>query len=404
MDQFEVTRPGSEGKGRKSPEESRLDSLLSLPDPLLTASLQEQEGDLRRRRWLWRLPVALLLALALVFTSSTWDSPALFGAEDPASSENARADALVFLEQAQRLAYENQWEKAHTLFLWAVRLAPDLPDVWAGLAMEHYNRYQIGDAEQAARRCLALDSGHPTALQILGWIHLGLGETRKAEELWAKPGLERDLAQLYLRDGRFDEAKRLLAPLLRAEPDDEELRRLEAAASSRSLDPTLKAHLGIRPTSRSRWTALGWRLHTAQQYEEAVPAFERALTEDPGDMIALNGMGHTLLELRRAHEARVYFERALKIAPENPVAWGGLGSALKAEGKVDEAIQVWEAMSQLYPGPNRGTKGLAWTYYERGDYRRAARYLAMLVKRYPNDERLVQALNISVQKIDESSP
>lgn len=404
MNRFEVTRPGSGGKGRKSPEEFRLDSLLSLPDPLLTASLQEQEGDLRRRRWLWRLPVALLFVLALVFTSSTWDSPALFGTEDPASSESARADALVFLEQAQRLAYENQWEKAHPLFRWSVKLAPDLPEVWAGLAMERYNRYQIDEAEQAARRCLVLDPGNPAALRILGWIHLGLGETRKAEMLWAKPGLERDLAELYLRESRFDEAGRLLAPLLQAAPENEELRRLEAAARSRSLDPGLKARLGIHPTSRSRWTALGWSLHTSQRYEEAVPAFERALAEAPGDVTALNGLGHTLLELRRAHEARVYFERSLQLFPENPVAMNGLGSALKAEGKVDEAIRVWEAMSRLYPGPNRGTRGLAWTYYERGDYRRAARYLAMLVKRYPNDEKLVQALNVSVQKIEESAP
>lgn len=406
MDRFEITRPGSQGKGSKSSEESRLDGLLSRPDPLLTASLQEQEGDLRRRRWLWRVPVFLFLVLALAFTSSTWDSPALFGAEDPASSESDRADALVFMEQAQRLARENQWDKAHTFYRWAVKLAPDLPDAWVGLATERYNRYQIEEAERAVRRCLSLDPGNRTALRLLGRIQLGRGETRKAEELWAaKPGLERNLAELYLLEGRFDEANRLLAPLLRASPENEELRSLTAAASSRSLDPTLRARIQPHPTSRSRWTALGWQQHSAQHYGEAVSAFERALAEDPRDATALNGMGHTLLELRRAHEARVYFERSLEVFPANPVALNGLGSALKSQGKVDEAIEVWEEMSRLYPGPHRGTKGLAWTYYERGDYRRAARYLAMLVKRYPNDEEIVRALNISVQRIeDEPEP
>lgn len=404
MDRFETTRPGSRGKGGKPSEESRLDGLLSRPDPLLTASLQEQEGDLRRRRWLWRVPVLLFLVLALAFTSSTWDSPALFGAGQPAASESARADALVFVEQAQRLATENQWDKAHTLYRWAVKIAPDLPEAWAGLARERYNRYQIDEAQRAARRCLALDPGNRDALRTLGRIHFGLGETRKTEELWAKPGLEKELAELYLLQGRFDEAKRLLPPLLREAPDDERLRELEAAAGSRSLSPSLEARLQIRPTSRSRWTALGWQQHSARRYDEATAAFEHALAEDPRDAIALNGMGHTLLELRRGHEARVYFERSLEVLPGDPVALNGLGSALKLEGKVDEAIRVWEEMSRLYPGPHRGTQGLAWTYYERGDYRRAARYLAMLVKRYPNDERILQALDVSVRKIDEPAP
>lgn len=399
MDRFEITRAGSRGKGRKFPEESRLDGLLS-PDPLLTASLQEQEGNLRRRRWLWRVPVFLLLVLALFFTSSTWDSPALFGSEDQASSESARADALVFVEQAQRLAYENQWDKADALFRWAVTLAPDLPEVWVGLATERYNRYQIDDAERAARRCLALDPENLDALWLLGRIHLSLGETRKAEELWAKPGLERDLAKLYLLQGRFDEAKRLLTPLQRAAPEDEELRSLTAAAGSRSLEPGLRARLKVPPASRSRWTALGWRLHTAMRYEEGISAFERALAEAPGDTAALNGMGHTLLELRRAREARTYFDRSLRVAPDNAVALSGLGGSYKAEGRVDEAIEVWETMCRLYPGPHRGKKGLAWIYYERGDYRRAAKYLAELVERYPDDPKIVQALNISIQKLE----
>jgi tetratricopeptide (TPR) repeat protein len=402
LDRFEITRPGSRGKGRSPSEESRLDGLLSRPDPLLTASLKEQEGDLRRRR-LWRVPVLLVFTLALVFTSSTWNSPSLLHPPATGSSERARADALVFVEEARRLAYENQWEKAHTFFRWAVTLAPDLPEVWAGLASERYNRYQIDEAEQAARRCLALDPENSDALRILGWIHLGLGEARKAEELWAKPGFERDLAEIYLLQGRFDEANRLLAPLLRAAPEDEELRSLTTAANSRSLDPDLRARLEFTPATRSRWTALGWRLHGVKRLEEGISAFERALAESPRDVTALNGLGHTLLELRRARDARVYFERSLEILPGNPVALNGLGSSLKAEGKVDEAIRVWETMSRIYPGPNRGTKGLAWTYYERGDYRRAAHYLALLVERYPHDEKIIQALNVSIRKLDAQS-
>lgn len=398
MDRFEITRPGSKGKRGPSREESRLDGLLSRPDPILTASLREQESDLRRQR-LWRVPVLLLLALALVFTSSTWVTPARLP-HDYRSSESARAEAVLLVEQAQKLAYEGEWAKAHTLFSRAVALAPDLPDPWAEMAVVVWHRYQIEEAETAARRALALDPENLTALELLGEIHLGLGEKRKAERLFSKPGLEANLATLYLLEGRFAEAERLLGPLSRKEPESGRLRRMAEAASSRSLPPELRAYLTVPPMSRSRWTALAWRMRQAGQYEEAVPAFEHALAESPKDVAALNGMGHTLLELRRAREAQGFFERSLRVAPDNPVALSGLGDAYKAEGRVDEAVQVWESMCRIHPGPHSGTKGLAWIYYERGDYRKAARYLAQLVRRYPNDEKIIQALNISIQKLE----
>jgi tetratricopeptide (TPR) repeat protein len=410
VDRFEITWPGSKGKGKgaSSPEESRLDGLLCRPDPLLTASLREEESHRRRQR-LWRVPVFLLLALAIVFTSSTWVSPARLP-HGYRSSGSARAEAALLVEQAQKLAYAGEWDKAHTLFSRAVTLAPDLPEPWAEMAVEVWHRYQIEEAETTARRALALDPANLTALELLGEIHLGLGENRKAEKLFSKPGLEANLATLYLLEGRFAEAERLLGPLSRKEPENSQLRRMAEAASSRSLSPELRARLAVSPMSRSQWTALAWRMRWAKQYEEAVSAFERALAESPEDVAAINGMGHSLLELRRAREAEGYFERSLRVAPDNPVALAGLGEAYKAEGRVDEAVRVWESMCRIHPGPHRGTKGLAWTYYERGDYRRAALYLAQLVKRYPNDKTIVQALNISVQKLEaegstpESSP
>lgn len=398
MDRFEITRPGSKGKRRASPEESRLDGVLAGLDPLLTASLRKQESALRRRR-LWHVPVLLLLALALVFTSSTWVSEARLP-QDYRSSESARAEAALLVEQAQKLAYEGEWDKAHTLFSRAVALAPDLPEPWAEMAIELWHRYQIEEAETAARRALTLDPANLTALELLGEIHLGLGENRQAEKLWSKPGLEANLATLYLLEGRFAEAERLLGPLSRKKPENGRLRRMAEAASSRSLTPELRAFLTVSPMSRSPWTALAWRMQRAGRYEEAVPVFEHALAESPGDAAAINGMGNTLLELRRAREARGYFERSLRVAPGNPVALAGLGEAYKAEGRVDEAVRVWETMCRIHPGPHRGTKGLAWTYYERGDYRRAARHLAQLVKRYPNDDTILQALNVSIQKLE----
>ena len=56
-------------------------------------------------------------------------------------------------------------------------------------------------------------------------------------------------------------------------------------------------------------------------------------------------------------------------------------------------------MADLYPGVSDGTKGLAWTYYERGDYGQAAVYFAQLATKYPNDAQAITALNVAVEKM-----
>jgi tetratricopeptide (TPR) repeat protein len=111
------------------------------------------------------------------------------------------------------------------------------------------------------------------------------------------------------------------------------------------------------------------------------------------------GIAATLLALDRTQEAKVYFERALSLDADHVRSLNGLARCLKSEGRIGDAIAVWQGMSRRYPGVNYGTPGLAWTYYELGDYNQAAVYLARLVRRYPYDSRVIDALNVAVENI-----
>jgi pentatricopeptide repeat protein len=149
----------------------------------------------------------------------------------------------------------------------------------------------------------------------------------------------------------------------------------------------------------SSWADLGWRLSRRERYGEAATAFRQALYQVPSDVNALSGMGAALLALNRTQEAKVYFERALRLDADHVRSLNGLARCLKNEGRIGEAIEVWQGMSRRYPGVNYGTPGLAWTYYELGDYNQAAVYLARLVRKYPYDSRVVDALNVAVENI-----
>jgi tetratricopeptide (TPR) repeat protein len=212
-------------------------------------------------------------------------------------------------------------------------------------------------------------------------------------------GADAKLAGLYLLQGRFREADVRLRSLNVEGTEEELLFRMARAAKSRHLDPGLRSLLEPEPTGLSEWADLGWRLARQERHEEAAEAFHKAVALVPRDVNALSGLGLSLLALDRTGEARAWFDRALSLDHDHVLSLNGLAQCLKNEGRTGEAIEVWQTMAQLYPGVNYGTPGLAWTYYELQDYPQAAVYLARLVRRYPYDARVVDALNIAVENI-----
>jgi Flp pilus assembly protein TadD len=401
---FQLVRGGGL---RTQKEAEQLDRFLVGTDPILLTSLQDEEQEIRQRsrKWVWGLALAvgLLILIPLLWWSglrlSQLSQGKLAGGRTSPDHEKARQ----LLEGGRQLMAEEREDRddeALQKFQAAVRLAPDMADAWADLGTCQLRNYQSELAEQDYRQALALEPGNQRALHGLGNLYLRRSEPRKAEEIWARGGLDRQLARLYLLQGRFREARARLASLLAQSPDDELLYRMEQAASSQSLSPDLRCLLEPEPTGLSSWAEQGWRLVKEKRYAPASAAFGRALAEVPKDVNAMSGMGVSLLALHRSAEAKPYFEQALAIDKDHVRSLNGLAYCLKDEGRVGEAIALWERLSQLYPYGQYGTpEGLAWTYYEIRDYRQAAVYFARLVKRYPYDTRMLDALNVAVQNI-----
>jgi Flp pilus assembly protein TadD len=400
MRRFQLVRGGGL---RTQKEAEQLDRFLVGTDPVLIASLQseEQEFQQRSRKWARGLAAAVILAtlIPLLWRSGPWlheGRPVHWKASNP---EKAR----LLLEEGRQLLTEEREDRddeALEKFQEAARLAPDMADAWADLATCYQRNYQSELAEKAYRRALAVEPGNQRALLGLGNLYLRRGEHRKAEEIWARAGADQQLARLYLLQGRFREAQARLASLLSQSPDNELLYRMAQAAQSQSLDPDLRCLLEPEPAPLSSWAELGWRLSKRKQYSRASEAFRQALAEVPNDVNAMSGLGMALLALDRGAEAKPYFEQALRIDKDHVRSLDGLAYCLKNEGRVGDAIALWERLSQLYPYGQYGTpEGLAWAYYEIRDYRQAAVYFARLVKRYPSDSRVLDALNVAVQNI-----
>lgn len=378
-------------------EAEQLDHFLVATDPALLASLQAEKRSVRLQRLKWGLAALLVLtavAPLLWLASVLYPTTGLAG-KAALSAEEVRSLMTASRQQLASGRYNEALESATQ----AAQAAPGLAEAWLLVGDSQMKSYQSALSEAAYQRALALDPGSPRALLSLGALYLRRGEERKAEEVWLRGGAETKLAGLYLLQGRFREAEVRLRPLIAEGTEEELLFRMAEAARTGQLDSGLRSLLEPEPTGLSEWSDLGWRLARQERHEESVEAFHAAVNLLPRDVNALSGLGVSLLALNRPEEARSYFDRALSLDYDHMLSLNGRAQSLKQEGRTGEAIAVWQDMAQLYPGVNYGTRGLAWTYYEIQDYPQAAVYLARLVRRYPYDVRVVDALNIAVENI-----
>lgn len=387
------------GKASRLGRSRRVRSEIDRLDSVLTASLQAEEKDKRRRgRW---VSIGFLLLLltgvtVLAFVLPYFYTPLNVG-RDPGDDEKTRS----LVAEGTRHLEMGRVKEAGAKFRKALKLAPHLPEGWAALGSLHSYQFEYGKAEELLRKALTIDSRYEPALLGLGEIAYAEGRQDEVEALWQRCSNRTRLGHLYLAQSRFPEAARILAEEVRKKPGDESLRRLTDAARAGHLTPEIAVF--IRPSlppSRSPLAAKGWVLFSQGRSREAVPLFQKALAVDPGSVMALTGMGWTLFRSGRPRESLRYFDEALRVQPDDPVALNGRASCLKTQGRIEEAIKTWERMEEVEQSPSDATGALGWIYYQRGDCQRAAGYLARWISIYPENKQSIDALEDCLQKLN----
>ena len=128
-----------------------------------------------------------------------------------------------------------------------------------------------------------------------------------------------------------------------------------------------------------------WSLWRQRKLGEAEKLFERAVSLDPRNANAFNGLGWSQFNQGKAANAKLAFEAAIAIEPDHPAALNGLGWIAKGQNKLDDAIAYWQKAVTAAPTATAAINGLATTYAELGQYDKAAQYYRMLLKAQPNE-------------------
>ena len=163
------------------------------------------------------------------------------------------------------------------------------------------------------------------------------------------------LAHAYWQAGQPEPAIAALESGLKNGAPDRDIRirlGLYLAESGADTVRAIKLLQGMPTSDAEAQNGLGVAYNQAQQYPEAIVAFQRVLALDPTNGIALQNLGSIALRQalsaagdtrqQKLKEAETLTRRALEVDPALPDAHTTLGVVLSTTGRKADAIESWK--------------------------------------------------------------
>ncbi len=94
------------------------------------------------------------------------------------------------------------------------------------------------------------------------------------------------------------------------------------------------------------WYNAGYAASQAENYQEAIGNFQKALSLNRDYAEAYNMLGFCLRKLGRVKEAYSYYEKALKLKPDFPEAREYYGEAFLQDGNLAGALEQYRILEQ----------------------------------------------------------
>ncbi|MBI2825869.1 MAG: tetratricopeptide repeat protein [Planctomycetia bacterium] len=120
------------------------------------------------------------------------------------------------------------------------------------------------------------------------------------------------------------------------------------------------------------------------QLQAALAHYRKAVSLDPNDGEAQNGLGFALLRVNRPHDAKEHFAYASGLRPGFANPRYGSGTVLLGEGKWGEAIAQFDEALRLKPEYADAHQALALALAKKGELDRAADHLAEAIRLDPD--------------------
>lgn len=159
----------------------------------------------------------------------------------------------------------------------------------------------------------------------------------------------------------------------------------------------IKTILAREPKNADVWVTLGNLMRNTEKYDEAVAAYDSAITlleaQGQANWPVYYYRGISLERQKNWVRAEADFRKALSIAPQEPSILNYLGYSLIDSGiKLDEAIAMVKKAVSLKPNDGYIVDSLGWAYFQLGDYEQALEHMERAVDLRPGDATIAEHL------------
>ena len=286
-----------------------------------------------------------------------------------------------------------QTQSAEKAIKLGLQLYPQAPTFVVKRARLLIENNQMQDARKALEHAGDIAPEHPDLDWIRGMWHLRLGQhdmaieslkraVKKVEDPYP---VYAQLAALHSALGHYDQALECLKIMLKEEPEDEHLLFLIAnnydmADDAPSAVTWFEAYIEKYPYSESAWYHLANAQHRQGELEAARRALDYALIIDEDFAAAHFDMGRVLEGLERYTEAIPHYERAM--TDEQPAAYTlyRIALCLAAIDRRSEAILTFKRAITLDEDLAEAWVELAFLYREEGRLMEAVSYAKRAIK------------------------
>jgi tetratricopeptide (TPR) repeat protein len=202
-----------------------------------------------------------------------------------------------------------------------------VPEIQPAIALHRQGR--LDEAERVYAAILAADPGRADALHLLGLANY--------------------------QQGRLPEALRLMAAALKADPRSADIHSnyglaLDAGKQHQAALASFDRALALKPDHVQALNNRGLTLAALGRGAEALASWDAALAADPDHVEALHSRGNALYRLKRLDAALADYDRVLRLAPGNVDVLNNRGGALAELGRLDEAYESYDRAQAVNPG------------------------------------------------------
>ena len=220
----------------------------------------------------------------------------------------------------------------------------------------------------------------PTQANILD--ELKLDKALKLAKNKVKNGLSNEAKKIYQdilkkfpkNKKALDGIKTLASKTLANNPDKQEppkkqLNSLVTLYNQQKLKQVFyEAQILTKRYSKSLplWNLMGASAAQIGKLDDAVLAFQEALSIKPDDAQANYNMGNAFKDQRKLEEAIEAYEKALSIKPDYADAYLNIGATLKDQGKLEEAIEAYNKALSIKPDYAEAYYNMGFALKEQG--------------------------------------